>query len=293
MRWLLPFPLALLLLATPTRADLLAEKAPAELTGSKTVRVTETRGEEILSVGKRASAGLRVSVPARPDSDAKKKIAPGGWYLVVEADLRRAKADADVRVRWKDASTAWEAIDWKALDEDPAAATRADDESGTRPLAGRAPAAALAGRVLGFVPLPDGAARELDLEFENQGRKLAVRAARVMRFHDAPSRAMRGKANGPFGPDQIGCGMLGFTASRFWSSPVPRRASAPTAGFTASVPGQEPLRFWWPRVQPTRSARKRSAPGPERGKRGPMGPSNGSEMDAVRRAGAGPSEGRR
>ena len=111
MRWLLPLPLALLSLATPTRADLLAEKAPAELTGSKTVRVTETRGEEILSVGKRASAGLRVSVPARPDSDAKKKIAPGGWYLVVEADLRRAKADADVRVRWKDAATAWEAID--------------------------------------------------------------------------------------------------------------------------------------------------------------------------------------
>jgi len=211
MRWLLPLPLALLTLAAPSRADLLAEKAPAELTGSKTVRLAEVRGEEILAVGKRTSAGLRVAVPARPDSDGKKKLSAGGWFLVVEADLRKAKADAEVWVRWKDASTEWAAIDWNGLEEDPAKEAPAN-ESATAPVAGRVKAAALAGRVLALVPLPDGAARELDLEFENRGRKLAVRAARVMRFHDAPSRAMRGKANGPFGPDQIGCGMLGFTA---------------------------------------------------------------------------------
>ena len=212
MRWLLPFPLALLTLAAPGRADLLAEKAPAELSGSRTVRVSEVRGEEVLSVGKRTSAGLRVAVPARPESDGKKRLAANGWYLVVEADLRKAKADADVSVRWKDAATEWQAIDWSGVDKDPSAAEPTADESGALPFAGRVQASALAGRVLALVPLPDGAARELDVEFENQGRKLAVRAARVMRFHDAPSRTMRGKANGPFGPDQIGCGMLGFTA---------------------------------------------------------------------------------
>lgn len=216
MRWILPFPLALLTLAAPSRADLLAEKAPAELTGSKTVRLAEVRGEEILAVGKRTSAGLRVAVPARPDSDGKKKLSAGGWFLVVEADLRKAKADAEVWVRWKDASTEWAAIDWNGLEEDPAKEAPAKEapanESATAPVAGRVKAAALAGRVLALVPLPDGAERELDVEFENRGRKLSVRAARVMRFHDAPSRAMRGKANGPFGPDQIGCGMLGFTA---------------------------------------------------------------------------------
>ena len=84
-----------------------------------------------------------------------------------------------------------------------------------------------------------------------------------------------------------------LTAPRCWSSRVPRSASAPTAGFTASVPGQEPLGFWWPMAQPTRSARKRSAPGPERGKRGPTAPSIGSAMEAVRSSGAGPSDGRR
>ncbi|MGB0330749.1 MAG: PDZ domain-containing protein, partial [Planctomycetota bacterium] len=211
MRWLLPFPLALFTLAAPGRADLLAEKAPAELTGSKTVRLAEVRGEEILAVGKGTFAGLRVAVPARPDSDGKKKLAAGGWFLVVEADLRKAKAEAEVWVRWKDASAEWSTIDWKAIGEDPAYEAPAN-ESGTAPVAGRVKAAALAGRALALVPLPDGAARELDLEFENRGRRLFVRAARVMRFHDAPSRAMRGKANGPFGPDQIGCGMLGFTA---------------------------------------------------------------------------------
>lgn len=229
MRWLLNLPLALLPLAAPVfaapvlaapvllapaRPDLLAEKAPAELSGSKTIRLSETRGAETLVVGKRASAGLRVAVPARPDSDGKKKLPADGWFLVVEADLLKAKADAEVWVRWKDASTEWTAIDWSAIDEDPAegATPPAAAESGAPPIPGRAPASALAGRVLAFIPLPDGAARELDLEFENRGRKITVRAARVMRFHGAPSRAMRGKANGPFGPDQIGCGMLGFTA---------------------------------------------------------------------------------
>ena len=49
-----------------------------------------------------------------------KKLAADGWFLVVEADLRKAKADAEVWVRWKDASTEWTAIDWSAIDEDPA-----------------------------------------------------------------------------------------------------------------------------------------------------------------------------
>ena len=214
MRQLVPLalPLALLVLAAPSRADLLAEKSPAELTGSKTVRLAEVRGEEILAVGKRTSAGLRVAVPARPDSDGTKQLAASGWFLVVEADLRKAKADAEVWVRWKDASIEWKAIDWSAFGEDPSAAVLAAEGSNAAHFAGRVQASALAGRVLALIPLPDGAARELDLEFENRGRKLAVRAARVMRFHDAPGRAMRGKANGPFGPDQIGCGMLGFTA---------------------------------------------------------------------------------
>jgi len=215
MRWLLPLLLALTSLAAPAHADLLAEKGPAELSGSKTVRLSEVRGEAFLTVGKRAAAGLRVAVPARPDSDSKKKLAADGWFLVVEADLRKAKADAEVWVRWKDASTEWDAIDWSAFGEeprDPEPARSAGSESSAAPIAGRVQASALAGRVLALISLPDGAAHELDLEFENRGRKLAVRAARVMRFHGAPSRAMRGKANGPFGPDQLGCGMLGFTA---------------------------------------------------------------------------------
>ena len=182
-----------LALAAPAGADLLSVKKAGELAGGKASRVNVVRDEERLTVSKRGTVRVRVNVPPRPEGDRKKKIAADGWYLLVEADLVESRGPSEGLVRWTE-----------VREEESA--------EGAEAATGSVPVTFSPGRLHAIVPLADDAARTLDLELENTGRKRSLLGARVMRFHSSPSRAMRGKENGPFGPDQIGCGMLGFTA---------------------------------------------------------------------------------
>lgn len=124
-------------------------------------------------------------IPPAPTADG---LAPEGWYVVIGVDVLELEEDAQVTLRFRADDMMLQSV----------RRSRAGDELPLRH------------HLLYRSLLGSGEGVELWIDVEaSEGAR--VGALHVERFHEAPSRALLGKANGPFGPDLLSCGPLGFT----------------------------------------------------------------------------------